>query len=234
MVSCFLQGEGLSSQSCACLKQSDDCAGGGEEREQRAGADSAAPPSHGRAALSLLPTAAPAAWGGPCPFHSRPPLAPAPVPSAAVRPRRPDRQGQGYTERGAPALTRRSSLVAAAGLPFPRGSAERSPGSRPAWAVPAARTEPPQPAGGRAGPRLARPGPAQPGTARPGPARPAAELPGRGKAFVFPSPAAGAAAERGLRAPGERRFPTRERGCGCCSAPSAAALGCDGRFYYYY
>lgn len=67
-------------------------------------------------------------------------------------------------------------------------------------------------------------------------------LPGRGKAFVLPTPAKRSACPRqpegrrrgGSRFPGGRRFPTGERGCGCCSALSAAAVGCDGRFYYYY
>lgn len=45
MVSCFLQGEGLGGQSCACLKQSDDCRVGGKQSEQRTRADSTALPT---------------------------------------------------------------------------------------------------------------------------------------------------------------------------------------------
>ncbi|XP_063247843.1 putative insulin-like growth factor 2 antisense gene protein [Prinia subflava] len=107
--------------------------------------------------------------------------------------------------------------------PSPRGSAEAGAGRGPA----AGR------GGGRARAarsRCSRQVAGQP-RASPGPARPAAALPGRGKAFVFRSPAERSACPR--QPERRRRGGSRSRGtplshggagCGCCSALSAAAL----------
>lgn len=239
MVSCFLQGEGLSSRSCACLKQSDDCAGGGEEREQRAGADSAAPPAIAEPHSAFYPTAAPqpgAHHVPSIPGHLLPQrLCPrqlcgpagwtdagrvtwsAGAPSSAPgRPRRARRSPARCPRRGA------------ALIPAPQARLQAGVG-----AVPAARTEPLQPAGGRAAPRLASPRPARPGLARsfPGGEKPLCSPP---RESTAPAPGSQSGGGEGAPAPGGHRFPTREWGCGCCSALSAAAGGCDGRFYYYY
>lgn len=78
-------------------------------------------------------------------------------------------------------------------------------------AVPAARTGPLQPAGGRAAPRLAPARPARPGASRAGKSL---CVPHPGKAQRLP-PAARAAAERGLPLPGDTGFP---RGSGAAAA----------------
>lgn len=213
-VSCFLQGEGLASQSCACLKQSDDCAGGGEEREQRAGADSAAPP-----AIAEHHSAFSAAG-------HRLPLCPGQLCGPAGR----TDTGRVSRAPGPPALAQ----AAAGAVPCPRGSA--GPSCRPGWGPgpcprPARSPRSRQVAGQpRASPR--------PSPVRPGPLR---SLPGGEKPLcsparhsTAPAPSSQSGGGEGAPAPGGRRFPTGERGCGCCSALSAAAVGCDGRLYYYY
>lgn len=196
-VSCFLQGEGLASQSCACLKQSDDCAGGGEEREQRAGADSAAPP-----AIAEHHSAFSAAG-------HRLPLCPGQLCGPAGR----TDTGRVSRAPGPPALAQ----AAAGAVPCPRGSA--GPSCRPGWGPgpcprPARSPRSRQVAGQpRASPR---PSPVRPGPARCGACRAGKSLcvPQPGTAQRLP-PAARAAAERGLPLPGDAGFP---RGSGAAAA----------------